>query len=88
MIQPSRRTLIKNLIAFIAAAPSIVRASSLMPVKPLEQMTLSGVPIFFDDYEKLTYRETYYNGFRWWITGLDNIVHYEEWPPACITMTS
>ena len=36
---PTRRTFIKNLIAFTATAPAIVRASSLMPVKSLERLS-------------------------------------------------
>lgn len=35
MIEPSRRSFIRGLISFTAAAPAIVRASSLMPVKAL-----------------------------------------------------
>lgn len=44
---PSHRQLITNLIAFTAAAPSIVRATSLMPVKAIPKA------VTLTDYKKL-----------------------------------
>lgn len=46
----SRRGLITGLISFVAA-PAIVRAASLMPVKALKptRLSLNGVEIYFDD---------------------------------------
>jgi len=47
----SRRGLIGSLIS-LAAAPAIVRASSLMPVKVMEPtLALDGVPVEFDSFE-------------------------------------
>jgi len=68
-----RRQFIKNLIAFTATAPAIVRASSLMPVKSFGPVLL-GV----DDAITVSVQKVYWQGRIWWITGRDNIIHYEE----------
>jgi len=47
MIQTSRRSLITGLVSFLAA-PAVVRAASLMPVKALDEITFQGVPLTFD----------------------------------------
>ena len=75
MLQTSRRSLITGLVSFLAA-PAVVRAASLMPVKALRPaLTFQGVPILFDDMIPL--QELMWSGYRWWITGKDNIIHYE-----------
>jgi len=49
MIESSRRGFITGLIALGVAAPAIVRAASIMPVKVMHSLSLGGVPIVFDD---------------------------------------
>jgi len=50
-----RRTLLTSLTCFIAA-PAIVRASSLMPIKPLP-LSLGEVPWLADDVWQLTWED-------------------------------
>ena len=78
MIQTSRRSLITGLVSFLAA-PAVVRAASLMPVKALlKPLTFQGVPIFFDGgFPKYTD----FAGYRMWITGKDNAIHCEPIDP-------
>ena len=79
---PSRRSFITGMISFFAA-PAIVRASSLMPVKQmLTDLSLNGVQIIFDVNADalIPIQEVYWKGYVYWITGKDNIVHYYKDP--------
>ena len=78
MILPSRRSFIKNLVAFTAAAPAIVRASSLMPVSSAKLVS----PFSWSQYQADVRHPQFeiWNGYRWWVTEQDHIVHYERWP--------
>lgn len=77
----SRRGLITGLIS-LAAAPAIVRASSLMPIKVMEPETFT-VQRLFEMRMNAVYEETrknmirtLYGGFEWTATGLDNVISY------------
>ena len=48
MINPSRRSLIIGLGASLVAAPAIVRASSLMKVRPPKVLRYKGVELVYD----------------------------------------
>jgi hypothetical protein len=69
MIQPSRRSLITGLVSFMAA-PAIVRAASLMPVKPM----LSPEDIAFQSVnearDRLMIWESTAGGFTGWYRDL------------------
>lgn len=64
----SRRALITGLISLVAA-PAIVRAGSLMPVKQMIErsphLSLNGVPIYFDD---LAVKPVYFQDRFFWVT--------------------
>lgn len=51
MIVPSRRSFITGLVASLVAAPAVVRAASLMPVRALvpQKITYQGIELIFDD---------------------------------------
>ena len=66
----SRRSLITGLISLVAA-PAIVRASSLMPAK-------SSLLLVQPETELVAVQEVFFQGYRWWITGKDNVIHYEK----------
>jgi hypothetical protein len=55
LISPSRRGFLTGLGAVLIAAPAIVRAGSLMPVKAFvadyPPITLNGVPLVFDVFD-------------------------------------
>lgn len=71
----SRRGLITGLIS-LAAAPAIVRASSLMPVKVMEP-TLTSQQIL-DELFATTLKNMnriLYGGYEFTWTGKDNVVH-------------
>lgn len=48
MIVPSRRSFITGLVASLVAAPAVVRAASLMPVRALAPIQFEGIDIVFD----------------------------------------
>ncbi len=61
MIELSRRNFIKRAALVAFAAPAIVRASSLMAVKPLpETLYYQGIPLEFD-YTGASYEITWYS---------------------------
>jgi hypothetical protein len=53
IIQPSRRSFLSGLASLVVAAPAIVRAESLMPVKALADwpLTLNGIELVCDKTE-------------------------------------
>lgn len=48
----TRRSLLGGIGALLAA-PALVRAASLMPVKALPRITLGGIPLVFDEMPEL-----------------------------------
>ena len=76
----SRRSLIGSLIMLVAA-PAIVRVSSLMPVKVMEQAPdffLNGVPIYKDDLQVMP---VYFQERMFWVTKAEpQIVQWSDNP--------
>lgn len=71
---PSRRSFITGLVAF-AAAPAIVRASSLMPVRGIV-MDAPKRDLYAElaDITRQHFLDTYYQKRWWWVE--NNKVHY------------
>ena len=76
MIQTSRRSLITGLVSFLAA-PAVVRAASLMPVKALTLEEIQQVILQPMVDNLIAIQTVYAGGYKLWITGKDNIIHYE-----------
>lgn len=75
MITTNRRSLITGLISLVAA-PAIVRASSLMPIKAIKtDVTVLGLD---PGSNEIAMQQVYYKGYVWWITGIDKVLHYEK----------
>jgi hypothetical protein len=72
MIQTSRRSLITGLVSFLAA-PAVVRAASLMPVKALRSDVV--IETWLEDL--IPMQVVFMGSYKFWIMGNDNIVHYE-----------
>jgi hypothetical protein len=77
--QINRRSLITGLISLVAA-PAIVRAGSLMPVKQMvdrgPHLSLNGVPIYFDD---LAVKPVYFLERFFWVTKLEpTLINYSD----------
>ncbi len=77
MTSLSRRGLIAGLISLVAA-PAIVRAGSLMPVK--QMVIVSFDPAYEYDQATIPIKTIYWQGYGMWITGNDIFIHCESLP--------
>lgn len=88
MIIQSRRRFLTGLVSALAA-PAIVRFDSLMPVKALPpDLTLHGVPIYFDDPDMAALLVLRMNAAYWVMAeGLSQSL-YGDHPPLAGTWVS